>query len=72
MTQKEAALEAVRQVGINQIAEIEPEWFVGREQEYEMLQRRLELLKQNEIIKLPFEDLLNRMTQAARDILGKP
>lgn len=45
LTQREAALEAVGQVGINQSARVQPEWFAGREQEYEMFMRRLELLK---------------------------
>lgn len=47
MTQREGALEAVRQVGLNQTADIDSEWFEGREQEYEMLQRRLGLLREN-------------------------
>lgn len=47
MTQRDAAMEAVRQIGLNQIAKIESEWFSGRAQEYEMLQRRLELLREN-------------------------
>lgn len=80
MTQQEAALEAVRQVGINQIAEIDSEWFAGREQEYEMLLRRLGLLQRSAMskchekdgsMKILFQDLLNRMTQAAEDILGE-
>ena len=46
MTQREAALEAVRQVGINQIAGIDSKWFTGREREYEMLLQRLGLLQE--------------------------
>lgn len=45
MSQKEAALEAVGQIGLNQIEEMNPAWFTGREREYEMLLRRMEILK---------------------------
>ncbi len=45
MTQKEAAIQAVQKNGLHQIAEIQKEWFQGREAEYEMLTKRLELLK---------------------------
>lgn len=45
MTQKEAALEAVRKNGLHQIAEIQKEWFRGREEDYAMLLRRLEILR---------------------------
>lgn len=45
MTQEEAAAEAVRHIGLNQTEEIQKEWFAGREQEWEMLQARLERLK---------------------------
>lgn len=41
MTQREAALEAVSIVGLNQISDIKEEWFVGRTAEYEMLLRRI-------------------------------
>lgn len=44
ITQKEAAIEAVRAVGLNQICEIQPEWFTD-ETKKEMFFRRLELLK---------------------------
>ena len=43
--QKEAAVEAVAKIGLNQIAEIREEWFQGRENEYRMLRKRLESLK---------------------------
>lgn len=45
MTQREAAEEAVRHVGLNQIQEINENWFEGREKDYEMFLSRLELLK---------------------------
>lgn len=45
MTQREAAIEAVSKIGLNQIADIKKEWFKGRETEYEMLMRRIEELK---------------------------
>lgn len=45
MTQKEAAIEAVRQVGLNQIREIEQTWFNGRAAEYQMLMNRIGILK---------------------------
>ena len=45
MTQREAAVEAVKHVGVNQMGTIDPAWFTGRVAEYEMLMRRLEELK---------------------------
>lgn len=48
MTQMEAAVYAVKQIGLNQAAEIRKEWFEGREREYGMLMRRLEVLKMYE------------------------
>ena len=44
ISQKEAAIEAVRKIGCNQIAEIRAEWFADREEEYRMFQQRLQLL----------------------------
>lgn len=44
MTQKEAAVEAVRKVGLNQIREVLPEWFV-EDKKRNMFFERLELLK---------------------------
>lgn len=44
MTQREAALEAVSVVGLNQISTIKEEWFEGRIAEYEMLLRRIDEL----------------------------
>ena len=46
MTQKEAAIQAVKQVGLNQKREIKEEWFVNRKSEYRMIQKRLALLKE--------------------------
>lgn len=47
-TQREADIEAVRRIGLNQCREIEKEWFYGREAEYGMLMQRLQLLKQEQ------------------------
>ena len=44
ISQKEAAIEAVRKIGCNQIAEIRAEWFADREEEYRMFRQRLQLL----------------------------
>ena len=46
MTQREAAEAAVKKAGLNQIKEIQKSWFQNREQDYEMLQSRLEILKE--------------------------
>lgn len=45
MTQKDAALWGVRQVGLNQLADVEPDWFEGRTEVYEMFKQRLEFLR---------------------------
>lgn len=45
MTQKEAALQAVKQIGLNQIKEVNKELFLELPQYYEMFIKRLELLK---------------------------
>lgn len=44
ITQREAAVEAVKKIGLNQIAEINPEWFSDKN-ECEMFFRRLDILK---------------------------
>lgn len=44
-TQREAAEEAVRQIGLNQIEEIEVEWFEDRAADYEMFRKRLQILQ---------------------------
>ena len=44
MTQKEAAIEAVKVVGLNQICEVQPEWFADDEKR-EMFYRRLKILQ---------------------------
>lgn len=44
LTQREAAEEAVRKIGFSQQREIKAEWFNNRQQEYEMLMRRREVL----------------------------
>ena len=46
MTQKEAALEAVRQVGLRQIAEIDMSWFEDMEYVKEMFLERLKVLRE--------------------------
>ena len=45
MTQKDAALEAVKHVGLNQVREVESSWFGDDEAKREMFFRRLEILK---------------------------
>lgn len=45
MTQKEAAIQAVKQIGLNQIKEVKKELFSNLPQYYEMFTERLELLK---------------------------
>lgn len=45
ISQQEAAAEAVQKVGWNQKAPIQEEWFEGRRQDYEMLQKRIQYLK---------------------------
>ncbi|MBQ6734213.1 MAG: hypothetical protein IJR00_04800 [Lachnospiraceae bacterium] len=46
MTQKEAALEAVKNNGLHQIADIDPAWFRGRGEEEKMFMKRLQLLRE--------------------------
>ncbi len=48
LNQKEAAVEAAEKIGLNQIAEIQEDWFRGREKEYGILMKRLERLKEAE------------------------
>ena len=45
ISQKDAALEAVERVGLNQIAEIQQEWFGNRKNIYAMLMERLDTLR---------------------------
>ena len=45
VSQREAAEEAVRKIGLNQKKEVEQEWFAGRKQEYEMFLKRIDILK---------------------------
>lgn len=46
-TQREAAIEAVRTVGLNRIAEVSPEWFPDQDT-FSMFRKRLDILKQEE------------------------
>lgn len=46
MTQKEVAIEAVKQIGLNQISSINPNWFQHDQQKYEMFLTRLSILKE--------------------------
>lgn len=46
MTQKEAAIEAVQKIGLNQINPINPNWFQHDQQKYEMFLKRLSILKE--------------------------
>lgn len=48
LSQREAAEEAVDQIGLNQIREVEEQWFAGREMEYQVFMGRLEILKDRE------------------------
>ena len=48
VSQREAAIEAVKQIGLRQICEIEPEWFGEMIKEAEMFQKRLNELKKYE------------------------
>lgn len=48
MTQREAAVEAVKQIGLNQIREVLPEWFGEREEWFSMFEKRLELLRKED------------------------
>ena len=45
ITQKEAAIEAVKKIGLNQISPINPNWFQNDQQKYEMFLKRLSILK---------------------------
>jgi hypothetical protein len=45
ISQKEAAIEAVKAIGLNQIEEVKKEWFKD-ERTWEMFQRRLAVLKE--------------------------
>ena len=45
MTQKEAAIEAVKKVGLNQITDVEAEWFEDTAVR-EMFFKRLEVLRE--------------------------
>lgn len=45
VTQREAAVCAVQEIGLNQIREVEPEVFANLPQYYEMFKKRLELLR---------------------------
>ncbi len=44
LSQKDAAIEAVQQIGLNQITDIRREWF-SSESQWEMFNRRLEILR---------------------------
>ncbi len=45
MTQKEAAVCAVKEIGLNQIAEVKQEIFMQLPQYYEMFRKRMEILR---------------------------
>ncbi len=45
MTQKEAAIQAVSQIGLNQIRKIDRNWFKNRVSDYQMLMQRLDVLR---------------------------
>ena len=46
MSQREAAVEAVKIIGLNQRNEIKDEWFEGRDKEREMFWNRFGILKE--------------------------
>jgi hypothetical protein len=46
MTQKEAAIEAVKKTGLNQISPVNPNWFHHDQEKYEMFLARLSILKE--------------------------
>ncbi len=46
ISQREAAVEAVKKIGLNQRNEIKDEWFEGRDKERNMFWNRLEKLKE--------------------------
>lgn len=48
LSQREAALEAVKETGLNMISEVKRDWFANRESEYKMFVRRLNCLKKSE------------------------
>lgn len=43
LSQREAAAQAVQQIGLNQVKEIEEAWFSGREAEYQILLKRIDV-----------------------------
>lgn len=45
LTQREAAIEAVQKIGLNQMDEVKQEWFSDRETEYDMFLKRRDELK---------------------------
>lgn len=45
MTQREAALESVRKIGLNQIRDVEKDIFAQLPQYYGMFQKRMEILR---------------------------
>lgn len=45
LTQREAAEEAVRKIGLPEHKEVLENWFLGREEDYRMFQKRIEALK---------------------------
>lgn len=47
MSQREAAIEAVKQIGLRQIREIDIAWFEDRKKEAEMFQLRLDELRKS-------------------------
>ncbi len=49
ISQREAALEAVQKVGLNQIAEVKEEWFEDRKAEFLMFRQRLQQLMGNAV-----------------------
>ena len=44
VSQKDAAIEAVEKIGLNQVAEVKKEWFSNMS-DYEMFEKRLDILR---------------------------
>ena len=66
LTQREAAIQAVSKIRLNQIRKIDPFWFRGRETDYQMLTRRLEILREIEKYQIHY-----KMTAGRYDIPSK-
>lgn len=48
VSQREAAVDAAKKVGLNQLRDVEQDWFGGRTADWDMFRTRLELLRKSE------------------------